>query len=298
MTKAAAPGIERGREVGGDGVAARGLDDDARRRRGRPARGGRRRRSPDGRRTCRRRARRARQPRPRPRDPSAPSPRIMIVVHVVVPSIVWRGRRRTKVQGMKKPRSPSWCRGPWSLRSLEAPVRRRGRAVRAPGPVPPGRAARASSWTRPRRCGGSYAILTHNVGVDATISRRALRSVASRVPVGGTVRGCVRRRPVIHIARAPIAVHRSRGARLVLPVALGCRRAHDGRLGSGRGRIETPWPAGRRRAVTSRAPSDAGHRRRDRAGARHAPPPSRPDRDHPRRAPRRSPAARPPTRRA
>ena len=30
-----------------------------------------------------------------------------------------------------------------------------GRAVRAPGPVPPGRAARASSWTRPRRFGGS-----------------------------------------------------------------------------------------------------------------------------------------------
>jgi hypothetical protein len=50
-------------------------------------------------------------------------------VHVVVPSIAWEGPPVREVQGMKKPRSPSWCRGPWSLRSLEAPVRRVGRAV-------------------------------------------------------------------------------------------------------------------------------------------------------------------------
>jgi len=50
-------------------------------------------------------------------------------VHVVVPSICWRGRLVSEDQDTKKPRSPSWCRGPWSLRSLEAPVRRVGRAV-------------------------------------------------------------------------------------------------------------------------------------------------------------------------
>ena len=83
-------------------------------------------------------------------------------VHLVsLPRV--EGRRSAEVQGMKKPRSPSWCRGPWSLRSLEAPVRRIGRAVRAPGPVPPGRAARASSWTLPRRCRRFIAgIVAHN----------------------------------------------------------------------------------------------------------------------------------------
>ena len=74
----------------------------------------------------------------------------------------------------KKPRSPSWCRGPWSLRSLEAPVRRRGRAVRAPGPVPPGRAARASS-SIPRRSGGSYREPYAYFGIDATITHSVSR---------------------------------------------------------------------------------------------------------------------------
>ena len=78
-------------------------------------------------------------------------------LHVRDPSLrSVRGRRVRRVPDNEKPRSPSWCRGPWSLRSLEAPVRRR-RAVRAPGPVPPGRAARASSSTPRRRFGGSYA---------------------------------------------------------------------------------------------------------------------------------------------
>ena len=38
---------------------------------------------------------------------------------------------------MKRPRSPSWCRGPWSLRSLEAPVRRLDAPSEPQGPCLP-----------------------------------------------------------------------------------------------------------------------------------------------------------------
>ena len=42
-----------------------------------------------------------------------------------------------RCQGIERPRSPSWCRGPWSLRSLEAPVRRRTRRSEPQGPCLP-----------------------------------------------------------------------------------------------------------------------------------------------------------------
>src|SRR4051812_26292067 len=58
------------------------------------------------------------------------------LAHVVVPPLV-EGRRVQEVRDMKKPRSPSWCRGPWSLRSLEAPVRRWTRRLEPQGPCLP-----------------------------------------------------------------------------------------------------------------------------------------------------------------
>ena len=63
--------------------------------------------------------------RPRP-DRARPSPRIVICI-VVVPHCrrdIGEGPPGGGARQSKKPRSPSWCRGPWSLRSLEAPVRR------------------------------------------------------------------------------------------------------------------------------------------------------------------------------
>ena len=116
---------------------------------------------------------------------------------------------RQVAEDNKKPRSPSWCRGPWSLRSLEAPVRRLGRAVRAPGPVPPGRAARASS-SIPRRNGGSYREPYAYFGIDATITLRLARE-GSRVYGNGTSRSSmsVRLKLRRRMRRAPRSTGRS-----------------------------------------------------------------------------------------
>ncbi len=54
---------------------------------------------------------------------------------------------------IERPRSPRGVRGPWSLRARWPRSVVVSRAVRAPGPVPPGRAARASSSIQSRRCG-------------------------------------------------------------------------------------------------------------------------------------------------
>jgi len=47
-------------------------------------------------------------------------------LHLPAPSLLGccEGPPERRFQTNEKPRSPSWCRGPWSLRSLEAPVRR------------------------------------------------------------------------------------------------------------------------------------------------------------------------------
>ena len=85
-------------------------------------------------------------------------------LHVVVlTSLV--GPRQVRTPDTKQPRSPWWCRGRcrWSLRSREAPVRLVDAPIRAPGPVPPGRTARASSSSPSRRFGSaSLRDYTHN----------------------------------------------------------------------------------------------------------------------------------------
>ena len=94
--------------------------------------------------------------RPRP-----PSPRIVMVCMSSVPHFAWwraaMVRRTQKSRGHRRGAAAPGVSVPWRPRFVvsDAPSR-------APGPVPPGRAARASSSTLRRRCGGSCANHTHN----------------------------------------------------------------------------------------------------------------------------------------
>ena len=124
---------------------------------------------------------------------------------------------------------------------------------RAPGPVPPGRAARASSWTRPRRCGGSCCKSYAYRPDDATISFGAT-CAGSRAARGSgdTHRRC----PVIAAARdarasscpscSASSSHRPR--RRSRPGAGRRAAAADGLVGHGRAAtdaVATPSPAAR-----------------------------------------------------
>ncbi len=93
----------------------------------------------------------ARRPRPparvRRRPGSASCPSLVLPVLGGPPG---RESRATKNRGHRRGAAAPGVSVPWRPRFVvsDAPFR-------APGPVPPGRAARASSWTHPRRCGGS-----------------------------------------------------------------------------------------------------------------------------------------------
>ena len=118
-------------------------------------------RSPRGRPRTRTARRRRRRPSVRSSAaastarPSGPSPRMSIVsmswsLHRLGEGAAGSEVRARKSRGHRRGAAAPGASVPWRPRFVvsDAPSR-------APGPVPPGRAARASSWTRPRRCGGS-----------------------------------------------------------------------------------------------------------------------------------------------
>ena len=183
MTKPPDPGLERAGHVGRDRVAAGRLDHQVRageRRRG----GGARRRRPaeDADRSARARGRAAATARPRP-----PSPRIVMVCMSSVPRFAWwraagSGGQTRKSRGHRRGAAAPGASVPWRPRFVvsDAPSR-------APGPVPPGRAARASSSTPRRRCGGSCENHTHIPGLMQPFPAGPLAGPRSR---GGTHRRC------------------------------------------------------------------------------------------------------------
>ncbi len=205
MTKLPATGIQARRQVGGHGVAPRGLDDEA--RAGKfggivPADG----RSPDephglclspglSATPCQRGGLHRTTQRAVTEDHHR--------VHLVVPSCA-KGRRRTKVQGMKKPRSPSWCRGPWSLRSLEAPVRRVDAPSEPQGPCLPAGPPELLLGLFREDSAVHIEIVAHNVELMQTFPRGE-RAIGARDPLGRRL-GLRPAPPGDTYRRCPIAV--------------------------------------------------------------------------------------------
>ena len=181
MTKRRTPPSSGRRDVRRHRVRPRGLDDDV--GAGQVGRVVAARRA-----AARGRGRRRRGRRPRRRRPAraAPSPR-MVICMVLVPRcvVVVRGRRIEGARDIEKPRSPSWCRGPWSLRSLEAPVRRRTRRSEPQGPCLP--AGPPELLLRVTREGTAVHVrdYTHSPRFHATISARACSDAAAVIHIAG-----------------------------------------------------------------------------------------------------------------
>ena len=167
----------------------------------------------------------------------------------------WWGPPDREVQTNEKPRSPSWCRGPWSLRSLEAPVRRRTRRQ-----SPRARASRQGRqsffFESSRRCGGSYAEPYAYSRLHATIYVAGLVGASRRR--GGTHRRCPRLpapgspgpldnlpRPLAERERRP-----RRGRRRIACCARRRSRCRRGRSSSARADVLASRPA----AESARSP--------------------------------------------